>query len=486
MDRHHQFLKDLRSLLAASLLLIGSVSLFGVEQRPLVINPTTGKQEQLQPTNSLSAGVLATGSTTIRTLQNRAAEWVNVMDFGAVADGNYTTGSGTDNGPAFAAAIASKTPSATVSIAVFVPAGVFRIGTRVDIPSGYSFVGAGSWATYLFCASAYASDVIRFNGTGGQPSTLSNMSINAQVGGAFSATGINALANGTFINNVWVNGFGTGIVLASSDQFLSEFAVELCTTGITVTSNDVNVCNGTVYGNSDGLVVNNGGATAAGKVLVTNVRATEGTLSGFVVTNGKNVMLSNCAATHVNAGRFSVAGFLVNGTSNNVCITGCTAELGSVSTTAYGVSIAGSSNFVSVVGGFYKGWLDGINVTTDGTAVILNGVNTTGNGANGINVNWTGPQLSIVGCVSTYNGTAAGGDCGINVTSGGPFQNLIVSQNVVDQGGGGAQEYSIQITNNNATTKGSCQGNVTANANTANINIVGTSLSTIAVTGVNN
>ena len=47
----------------------------------------------------------ATGSTTSRSAQDRAADVANILDFGGVADFNGTTG--TNNAPAFAAAQAT-------------------------------------------------------------------------------------------------------------------------------------------------------------------------------------------------------------------------------------------------------------------------------------------------------------------------------------------------------------------------------------------
>lgn len=50
---HPLFVRDCRRLVYALLALCVSVAAFGADQKPLVINPTTGKQEQLQPGNRL-------------------------------------------------------------------------------------------------------------------------------------------------------------------------------------------------------------------------------------------------------------------------------------------------------------------------------------------------------------------------------------------------------------------------------------------------
>lgn len=128
----------MRSLCLLLFVLVG----FGVEQRPLVINQTTGKQEQLQSSNSLSAGVLATGSTSIITLQNRFGVVANVADFGAVPDDV------TDDTAAIAAAIASL-PLGGGTV-------VFNRGTFItdsiilpDYPKIVYIVGQGKGLTIL-------------------------------------------------------------------------------------------------------------------------------------------------------------------------------------------------------------------------------------------------------------------------------------------------------------------------------------------------
>lgn len=73
--------------------------------------------------NASSATVLATGSTTARTLANRFADVVNVLDFGAVGNGTA------DDRVAFTNAIATgKT--------VFIPDGTYNLTTGVVISSG--------------------------------------------------------------------------------------------------------------------------------------------------------------------------------------------------------------------------------------------------------------------------------------------------------------------------------------------------------------
>lgn len=410
--------------------------------------------------------------------------------FGAVADGNKATGAGTDNGPAFNRCISARTHSATVSSCVRVGPGVFRVGTRIDIPEGVSVLGSGPWSTYLVCLSAYASDIVRFNGVGGPPARFSGFSVNAQVGGAFAATGIRVASNGTFIDSVWVNGLGTGMAftVAATDCFLSNFAIELCTTGLSIASTDVNVTHGTLFGNGDGCSIDNSAGGISGPVILSQVRCNLSTSNGFNVSNSKNVIFQACAAVHPNSGAFNTSGFNLQGSNDGIQINDCIAHLGSTphSATADGIIIAGTSTNVIVNGGQFRGWRDGISITSSGATIIVKGVNVSGNLRSGIYAAaWGGPSLQILGCTASYNGSVAAGDAQINVAMAGPYQSAIVSGNLCDQGGGGPAEYGIQVSCTNALSGGVCQGNRSTNHATANYNFIGANIANVIVTGAN-
>lgn len=301
---------------------------------------------------------------------------------GMVADGDAVTGTGTDNGPALQAALNAIIPDATHSHSVTIGPGVFIIATRVDIPSGVSLVGAGQWATRLICPNAHVGEVLRLNGVGGIPARVSGLAVCSQVGGAWNAVGINIAANGCFIDNVWVNGFGCGVLFNASgatDSFLHSFAIEHCTTGLSIGTTDINVSHGTLYSCANGCAVDNGMAVS-GPVLISGVRATTCWQNGFVIDNSRNVSLSNCSAAHNNAGAFSSAGFSVGGTSDGVQFTGCTAVIGGQpSATGIGMRIADYATNVSVIGGQFRGWNRGIHAANPLSVVVAAGVLSTGN-----------------------------------------------------------------------------------------------------------
>lgn len=102
-----------------------------------------GNWSYYNPTNVTNANnleVTATGSTTPRTLANRFADVVNVLDFGAVGNGVA------DDAAAFNLAIASGKP-------VYVPKGTYKTdgpvtATRRIVSSGATFTGTNSVDPY--------------------------------------------------------------------------------------------------------------------------------------------------------------------------------------------------------------------------------------------------------------------------------------------------------------------------------------------------
>jgi len=102
-----------------------------ISQLPAATTPLTGAEEVAlvqggvtkQATVTDVTTVIATGSTTARSLANRAADVVNVKDFGAVGDGV------TDD----TAAIQAAANSVAAGGLVFVPNGTYKLSTNVDV-----------------------------------------------------------------------------------------------------------------------------------------------------------------------------------------------------------------------------------------------------------------------------------------------------------------------------------------------------------------
>lgn len=115
---------------------------------------------------------------------------LNVLDYGAVADGNFSGGSpsGTDCLAAFAAALSDAVTSGVN--AVYVPAGIYYLSGKITIPRGVTLFGVGPahmpvWTsgsnrrgTVLLIAAPTGSDCIAFDpAVNSGYTTLRNMSV---------------------------------------------------------------------------------------------------------------------------------------------------------------------------------------------------------------------------------------------------------------------------------------------------------------------
>lgn len=398
-----------------------------------------------------------------------------VMAQGAVADGDYSTGAGTDNTAVFQAAInALETGGGGV---LYIPPGIYKLSSQITVPSGVSIIGAGMWSTILFCPAAFADNtgLVRINGTGGYPTKFSNLAVLAQTGGS-GGIGLRISKNGVFVSDVWVGGFITnaGIYIENTDVFVSNFVSELNSVGIAITEGAVNISDGTLYGNQIGLEADNSASAEATTINISNVRANQCLLIGFDFADSKNLQISNCAASHPNNGQFATAGIYVNG-GNNVSISNFVGNLGTTSSTATGISL---NNVASVIinGANLFGWVDGIACTGTGSTskVIISNVSSQLNGRYGISVS-SGDAVNITGNVCNNNGLAGAG-AGIYSNNTQAYGLHLISNNVCNQTGGGGQTYGINAA---LTDNGGISGytNIVANLgrfnSTANINTSG-------------
>jgi hypothetical protein len=87
------------------------------------------------------------GAATAFELYRPGTAALNVLDFGAVPDGDATAGTGTDNYAAFVAALLAVEP---IEGAVYVPPGEYRVTNVVPAPSRVTLYGDGPGAVTLF------------------------------------------------------------------------------------------------------------------------------------------------------------------------------------------------------------------------------------------------------------------------------------------------------------------------------------------------
>lgn len=397
------------------------------------------------PFASLSKYIAAGAGAVQRSEQSKLRETVSVLDFGAVADGNLNTGAGTDNTAFFQAAINALGATGVL----FVPAGVYRLSSQITVPSDFTIRGAGNYCTVLVAPAAFndATGLIKLNGSGGPPTTIEDLAISGQVGGAGAASvGINSIANGVFLRNLWVSSFKTNVVLGQTDNFLLDSAIEESVaggTGVSIISPDVTVANCILYHCYVGLAVTSV-PFLDGTISISNVRTAACTFMGFNLTSSSNIQLSNCSAGHNNTTAYTAAGLYMNGCTN-VVVTGFIARLGGgPSTTATGIQVQSCGNIV-ITGSQITSFLDGINISGTTTGVVVKGNQSTSNGARGIFVSG-GDQILISGNHCYADGTAAVTDAGIWSDNTIAFGLHSIVGNVCSQVGGGTQDYGIHAT----------------------------------------
>ena len=393
------------------------------------------------------------------------------QDYGAVADGNFATGAGTDNLAAFNLAIATLATSGGGVLRI--PAGIYKLSAQLQVPSGISILGEGPWATILFCPTAFsdATGLVRVNGSGGYPTRLSSFAILAQTGGC-TGNGLVSVKNGTFMDNLWVNGFGIGVTISQTDNFLDSFAVELCTTNIYITQSDVNISNGTVYQGAVGMLIANNSAVGNGRVHVSNIRATQQQQNGFTVSTGKQVMFEGCSASSDSAASFLTSAAILVDTSTDIVINGFSAKIGGTpSTTGTGIKFIGGSSDCVVNGSKLTGFVDGITEISC-SRITVDGCQLANNGRSGMYLS-NGTNIVVTGNQCYNDGTAGVSDYGIISLNGDTAGIHTLVGNVCNQAAGGNQDYGISATVS-GTGYTTVVGNTAFNNNTYDIYLSGT------------
>ena len=376
---------------------------------------------------------------------------VNVLDYGAKADGDAGTGAGTDNSAAFIAAIAA----AGIGGSLFIPAGVFKLGSQVTVPSNFSITGAGPWATILFAPTAFNSDgLIKFNGSGGPPTSISNLAIIGQTGGAgASSVGLNMAANGSFGTNLWLAGLKTQVIIGSTSVFLYNSVIDegqSGSTGISILYPNTVVGNVQVYNNYIGVSV----ATQisdGGTVMLGEVQCLQCPYIGFSLSASTNVQINNCSTGSDSATAFSYAGIAIE-SSSNVTITNFVARLKSQQTTGSGGIYAHSSDKINISNSQISNFYTGISIS-GGTEITITGNSCSDNYNAGISA--VGSDRTVIsGNNCNTDGSSVGGNSGIYSYNSSANALHNITGNMCSQGGGGVQEIGIfaYVTDNGASS----------------------------------
>lgn len=385
------------------------------------------------------------------------ADW-----FGAVPDSSLSaTPTGTDSGIPINKAILAATNTGTKKGVVLLNSGVYLITTPVvSNYAGIVVQGAGKYNTNFTCVSSFTGYMVNIGGPGGPPNNVKGIGFVSAVGGSFSAGGLDVSGNGTFTSDIWVSGFAVGMLIRSTDCFLTDFAIELNTTGLKITSPNVNVSHGTTYGNqSVGVLVADVLTFEPGAVTISNVRSTSEPATGFNITNSSYVILNGCSASSNVNTDYTVSGFLVNGTSSNIQINNCTAVLKVQSTTGTGFKIDGVPGNIAVNNCKVEKFNIGVYINTTGNATVNAGQFTT-NTLYGIYATLYN-FLVVSNNQCNYAGTSGVSDAGIFVTANTSAQRLLCIGNICGNVCAGTQDYGIHVTCTNATSYGIVTNNVT-------------------------
>lgn len=419
---------------------------------------------------------------TVRTLTSKLRDVVSVLDFGAVADGNIATGAGTDNSAFFQTAIDTLGAGGVL----YVPAGIYKLSSQITVPSNFTITGANTWQTFLLAPTAFNSDgLIKLNGAGGPPTTIQNLAVGGQQGGAGAASiGILSDANGVFLRNLWVTGFFTNIKITDGgDNFILDSVIEETIAGgigIAVTGTDVTIGNCETYNCYVGIGIGQF-PYVNGTVTITGVRSLDCSYAGFIIDQASNIQISNCSVGSADANKYTYAGMYITG-SSNVVVDSFVARLAIDSVAGLGI-YSDSSTDINISNSQITNFYDGIKSVNDDN-ILINGNTCNNNVRRGIYVA-SATTASITNNQCLAQGTGASTDAGIYADNTVAYGLFNIVGNLCSQNGGGAQDYGVyaNLTNNGATSgftnivgnmvKFNAVANISVNGLTANITQTG-------------
>jgi parallel beta-helix repeat protein len=415
-----------------------------------------------------------------RTVQSKLRDWISVTDFGAVADGIINTGAGTDNAVAFQNAIDSLATGGVL----YVPQGIYKVGSQLTLPDNFIILGQGAWNTSIFAPAAFNGDgLIKLTGATGLPSGVFNIAITAQVGGAgASSIGIHSVKNGVYLRDLWVSGFKTNIKLDNTSNFIYDSVIEECLsggTGLQIADTSVIVSNIQFYRCYVGILISSVAYLDA-TISLNNLQFIDGGYRGIDIDSSSNIQINGCS-TGSSFANFGASGIYANN-SSNISIVGYVGRLNVQSTTGSGVYLNNCTN-VNISNSQCFNWQYGIRVGGS-YSVVVNGNICSNNYIYGIYLDGGG-RITASNNVCLSEGSAAITDTGIYSDNTAANSLHIINSNICSQEGGGTQEYGIyaSITNNGASSGYTnivgniCKYNTTANISkngvTANIGDTG-------------
>jgi hypothetical protein len=364
-------------------------------------------------------GTVATGSTTRRTLETRAADVVNVKDYGAVGDGV------TDDTAAIQAAIDSL--GSTYGGRVFLPTGIYLTSSVIQItrknvelagvPDGSVIINASHTGDIIIAGDTYSP------GAGDTDFTARNLNLTGN-GTARDGISLDAFRNAKLYNinvaSVTRDGFRFGTATGSYTAIAEDCYVSAATNAafhisaphvkLTRCVNDGGLYSVLIDGDGDysfhsqchyegattGAIyingTNRGGNKVIGNFIFPYGKNAHGIFISSNATHTKNQIVGNVLLGTGADGTGAGVGIYVAGTNgdHNVIVANDIADY------EYGLSITGDSNAVSA--NTIDVQRDGILV--DGDNNTFSDLKITAAGTNAINV-FSGTGNVAVACKST-------------------------------------------------------------------------------------
>lgn len=390
--------------------------------------------------------------------------------WGAVADGNFNTGAGTDNTSAFQAtestAAARSNQFNQAPNGIFIPAGIYKQSSQVTVSDGIHVQGAGPYVTVIYAPTAFANTggLWAVNGGSGVPSSMRDLGVIGQVGGC-SGAGIVVTKNGVLLDSLWVAAFSSsyGVQLSNTDTFLTNSVLELNFYGVGITQSDVTVANCKTYQNVvAGIIVNNGSSSDNGRVTINGVRCYADGQIGLLVSSGRHVSLIGCdCSSNLNA-KLSHAGIQIDA-STDVVVSGCSGQIATGASTAPGILVSSTSTQVAISGGSWQGFYDGLQAN-NALNLTVNGGLYMGNSRYGIYLGSGGP-CTVTGVQCTSNASD-----GIHAdNSGGSGFHLLVGNTSTINGA-----YGFTVNIGIGTAFSNVQGNLARGNTSGQYNYTGT------------
>lgn len=341
---------------------------------------------------------------------------VNVLDWGAVADGNAATAAGTDNSAAFQAALDFCQANGRT---LYVPAGTYVLRSQVTLGNQNRMIGAGMYRTLLIAPNTFTDSggLVRMAGAGGPPASVEHLSILGAVatGAGSGSSGLAFAANATLAKSVWIGGFSVQFKVGGTDCHLVDCWADVSLpsgVGFQITNGSNMLLDCTVFNCYVGIDVQGGWETLEPDigVQIIGCNIIQCGFSGITITNSaRNVYISNTtihSPTEIN--KFTRDFVTIDDGCENILIDQLTGTFGNVQSSATtGIKINGQPQNVSITNSTIKGANIAVDVDQP-LGFVVSGNQFYGNKLGGLRVNGGGPgALTITNNVAKSNGDAA-------------------------------------------------------------------------------